>query len=563
MRDRRRPRSRSRVLVHDRENFRRSRSHSRALRRPRARTRFWREPRSRSRFSRQPRLDSLGNREQRRWAAKCRDEGRVRTRTRDATGSRFWEEGQLRQSESRRPQLFPRRSRSESWEWFRSSRARGPRRNIRGRGGFLENVSQEDRSGRRQNSPSGKRRQQESRFLKNDRPYHGDGDRGRWQWRQRRYDETGIEAETIESSRQPNRHPAGSPAPSRFLRAAKHLAVQTQRHSQLRQKHSSQQTRPAVSDQNQGFDGRPLSVKLMPAPTQPTPGTDPSSKQMSSRGLKTYAEAVRQGPDQGMELREPRSRQSSQILKKLGQPVDPAREGRCFRCLGRGHAARECRDPITCRLCRQPGHRQASCPLRRLQRSNIAGPALADCLIGEVRGEEPLWEHILEAIRTVCPYLLCPDAHRLVSGTVFIRRMAKADWRKLLGATQQLPGGAYITWRRPHPSDGAFPSFGVTKRLEIRGVPFGSCKWLHLERMIRPVGTLRKIVCEGIQDGDPNCMCLDVEVDGDKEVPNKISTEVKEGRDFTILITELPPPPPPAATRPSSVGAATRGAQAC
>ena len=56
-------------------------------------------------------------------------------------------------------------------------------------------------------------------------------------------------------------------------------------------------------------------------------------------------------------------------------------------------------------------------------------------------------------------------------------------------------------------------------------------------------------------------MCLDVEVDGDKEVPKKISTEVEEGRDFTILITELPSPPPPAATRPS-VGAATRGAQA-
>ena len=48
-----------------------------------------------------------------------------------------------------------------------------------GGGGFLENVSREDRSGRRQNCRSGKRRQQESRFLKNDRPYHGDGDRGR------------------------------------------------------------------------------------------------------------------------------------------------------------------------------------------------------------------------------------------------------------------------------------------------------------------------------------------------------------------------------------------------
>ena len=113
--------------------------------------------------------------------------------------------------------------------------------------------------------------------------------------------------------------------------------------------------------------------------------------------------------------------------------------------------------------------------------------------------------------------------------------------------------------------DGALASIGVTKRLEIRGVPFGFRKWPHLERMIRPVGTLRKIVSEGIQYGDPNCMCLDVEVDGDKEVPNKISTEVEEGRDTIVLIAELPPPPPPpppAATRPSSFGAATRGAQA-
>ena len=39
-------------------------------------------------------------------------------------------------------------------------------------------------------------------------------------------------------------------------------------------------------------------------------------------------------------------------------------------------------------------------------------------------------------------------------------------------------------------------------------------------------------------------MCLDVEVDGDKEVPNKISTKVEEGRATIILIAELPPPPP-------------------
>ena len=128
MRDHRRPLSLSRVLVRDREFLRRSRSRSRVLRRPRSRTRVWRQPRSRSRFSHQPRsrsrvrrqpklrswfsrqprsrsrarsLDLPRNRDRRSWFAKCRAEGQVRTRKRNAAGSRFWEEGQFRQTENR------------------------------------------------------------------------------------------------------------------------------------------------------------------------------------------------------------------------------------------------------------------------------------------------------------------------------------------------------------------------------------------------------------------------------------------------------------------------------
>ena len=133
--------------------------------------------------------------------------------------------------------------------------------------------------------------------------------------------------------------------------------------------------------------------------------------------------------------------QPPQHLKRLDHLVDPAREGRCFRCLGRGHAVRDCRDPIACRLCCLPGHRQASCPLRRVQRPNLPGPGMFDCLVGDVWGEVPLWEHILDKIRTVCLDLTSLDAHRLVSGAIFIRRLSKADWRKLLGVTQQIPGG--------------------------------------------------------------------------------------------------------------------------
>ena len=46
-----------------------------------------------------------------------------------------------------------------------------------------------------------------------------------------------------------------------------------------------------------------------------------------------------------------------------GRPVDLRQEGRCFQCLARGRVARSCREPIKCRVCRQGGHRQASCPL--------------------------------------------------------------------------------------------------------------------------------------------------------------------------------------------------------
>ena len=521
------PRGRNFAITQKAGSWRRTRSRSRFGRPSYSRSRvFWRS-RSRVRTLRHPRSRSRARRL--RSLVKFPREI-ARERWPDFAGCR---EGVPARKRNRFPEKFQSRYdglRSNLRERSLSSRTFAPRQSRRGnrdltrvrlRRWFQEVREPCPRENRWQDPPEVRRRaQKEAQIPGKAQIRRGDGDLGRWQWRQRRSARDGAES----------RRPAQRPA------------AQTQSHVSLRQKQSTQQSRPAATDRNRSTAVTDSVAKL---PTQSPPiVAGPSSKQTSLRGVKTYAEMVRQRPEGREELREIRSRQSEQALKRQIYPVDPAREGRCFRCLERGHAARECRDPITCRLCRQPGHRQASCHLRRVQRANNPGLGMFDCLVGDVLGEDPSWEHILDAIRTVCPDLVCPDVHRLVSGTVFIRKVAKADWRKLLGDTQQLPGGASITWRRPRPSDGAFVSTGVTKTLEIRGVPFGFRTWPHLERVIQPVGTLRKIVCEGIQAGDPNCVCLDVDVDGDKEVPSMISTVVEEGRVAKIMVAVLPPPPP-------------------
>ena len=335
-----------------------------------------------------------------------------------------------------------------------------------------------------------------------------------------------------------------APSWSGSRRLVQHPAAQPQRHSPPMQKEPPQKPRPVTNEYNPGTYGC-LSSAKSPPPLQPQPAVaGPSSKQFSSRGVKTYAQVVRQSHERREKAMVTRGMQPPQHLKMSDRSVDPVRESQCFRCMGRGHAVRECRDPIACRLCRLLGHRQASCPLRRAQRPNLPSTGLFDCLVGDVRGEEPSWDHILDGIRTVCPDLTSPDTHRLVSGAIFIRRLSKVDWQKLLGVTQQVPGGISITWRRPQSSDGAFVMHRVIKRLEVRGFPFGLRTWTHLEQIIRPVCTLHKIVYNGLQIGDPNCVCMDIEVDGDKELPNIILTVVEGGRDTKITIAALPPPSP-------------------
>ena len=227
--------------------------------------------------------------------------------------------------------------------------------------------------------------------------------------------------------------------------------------------------------------------------------------------------------------------------------MDPRQEGRCFCCLARGHVARSCREPVKCRVCRQGGHRQASCPYKTTPPSAPASTGLYACLVGELRDTDPQWQQIIDRIQMLCPDLTSPDCHRLPAGDVFIRGLSKEAWQLIHGQTQQLNGGGHILWRQPLPTDGAFPTPTTTRRMEARGVPFSLCNWCQLERLVRPVGSLRKIVSNGLHSGDPNCICIDVEMATDMDVPRKVTAAAggAAGPEIHLAVLPAPPPPPP------------------
>ena len=104
-----------------------------------------------------------------------------------------------------------------------------------------------------------------------------------------------------------------------------------------------------------------------------------------------------------------------------------------------------------------------------------------------------------------------PDCHFLPSGDLFLRRLSRKALRVMGGRRQQLTGGV-IPWRRPHKTNGAFPTRTELHCLELRGVPFGACTRSLIEHTLWPVGRLHKIVRNDIHEGDPNSICVDIKV---------------------------------------------------
>ena len=130
--------------------------------------------------------------------------------------------------------------------------------------------------------------------------------------------------------------------------------------------------------------------------------------------------------------------------------------------------------------------------------------------------------------------------------------MPKEVWKQIHDQNQQIPGGGVITWRRSRPTDGAALPQKSLIRLQAQGISLGFRTQRHMEELFCPIGLLRGIVCDGIRVGDPNWICVDVEMIDDREIPGNLCLEMGGGISVDIKLALKPHAPLPNCTQSAS-----------
>ena len=147
----------------------------------------------------------------------------------------------------------------------------------------------------------------------------------------------------------------------------------------------------------------------------------------------------------------------------------------------------------------------------------------ATCLVAEVREGAPTAATILQGIPISSKASGQLECFQLDSGSFLLRGLSEEMYWELWGATQTNAEGDKRRWRRPLATDGAQTAKQEIATLEVRGVPFGLRSWAHTASLVMRFGSLRSMLNNGLQQGDPNVMCIEVAVSSGSKVPLSVA----------------------------------------
>ena len=154
-----------------------------------------------------------------------------------------------------------------------------------------------------------------------------------------------------------------------------------------------------------------------------------------------------------------------------------------------------------------------------------------------------LWQRLMAGDRA--------EKWELENGNFFLRGLTMAKYIQIIGSSLRMTKDNKVKWQHILPIDGATNRKEGTTIIEVRGVPLGCRSWLALGGMVRPFGSLRRILSEGIMTADPNIVLL--EVAGLAGGPPPLATRISGSKGiFKVRMVPCPPPPPPQLIYPQS-----------